>query len=169
MKNTHITIIVLVVLLAVGAWFMFGNKKAEAPIESPQTGTTTNNNPSGPDYTPPQDTQLPPPETHVPVTVDMNTTVKTGAVKVFTVEAQNFSFTPATMTVKKGDKVKITFKNTAGFHDFKIDEFGVASTQTQGPSSQVLEFTADKTGSFQYYCSVGTHRAMGMWGTLTVQ
>ena len=28
---------------------------------------------------------------------------------------------------------------------------------------------SDKTGSFEYYCSVGTHRQMGMKGTLTVK
>jgi|SRR3989344_2754022 len=90
-------------------------------------------------------------------------------VKEFTVTGKNFSFSPSLITVKKGDRVKITFENSAGFHDFKIDEFGVATKQTQSPNTEVLEFTANKTGSFQYYCSVGSHRAMGMWGTLKVE
>ena len=51
------------------------------------------------------------------------------AVKEFTVSGQNFSFEPSSITVKKGDKVKITFKNTQGFHDFRIDELGVATNK----------------------------------------
>ena len=39
---------------------------------------------------------------------------------------------------------------------------------TQGKEA-VVQFLADKTGTFQYYCSVGKHRSMGMWGTIIVQ
>jgi cytochrome c oxidase subunit 2 len=92
-----------------------------------------------------------------------------GAVKEFTITGQNFSFAPAVITVKKGDKVKITFKNAEGFHDFKIDEFNVATKQIQGGGEDTVEFTADKTGTFEYYCSVGKHRQMGMKGQLIVQ
>lgn len=90
-------------------------------------------------------------------------------VKEFVITGQNFSFTPSVITVKKGDKVKITFKNVAGFHDFTIDGFGVATRRSQSPATEFLEFTADKTGSFEYYCSVGTHRLMGMKGILKVE
>ena len=90
-------------------------------------------------------------------------------VKSFTVSGKNFSFTPKTLTVKKGDTVKVTFKNIEGFHDFKIDEFNLATKQISGGAEETVQFTADKTGTFQYYYSVGQHRANGMWGTLTVQ
>lgn len=89
--------------------------------------------------------------------------------KEFIVTGKNFSFAPNVITVKKGDKVKITFKNNAGFHDFKIDEFGVATKQSKSPSEEILEFTANKIGIFEYYCSVGSHRSMGMKGTLKVE
>ena len=95
--------------------------------------------------------------------------VTVGTVKEFTVAGKNFAFTPSTLTVQKGDRVKITFKNENGFHDFVIDEYGIATKQTQSPTTEVLEFTASKAGSFEYYCSVGTHRAMGMKGTLVVK
>ena len=81
----------------------------------------------------------------------------------------NFSFTPSSVVVKKGDRVKITFKNNQGFHDFKIDAYGVATKQFNSPGEEVLEFIADKTGVFEYYCSVGSHRAMGMKGVLKVE
>ena len=32
-----------------------------------------------------------------------------------------------------------------------------------------VEFTVDKTGTFEYYCSVGQHRANGMVGNLIVE
>lgn len=78
--------------------------------------------------------------------------------KTFTVSGSNFKFEPSTITVNKGDKVTIIFKNTGGFHDWKIDEFGAATKQIQGGAEETITFVADKTGSFEYYCSVGTHR-----------
>lgn len=89
-------------------------------------------------------------------------------VKEFTVIGGNFEFSPSNMTVKKGDTVRITFRNNEGFHDFVIDEFDVATTQIQGGAEEVVEFVADEAGSFEYYCSVGQHRQMGMKGTLIV-
>jgi plastocyanin len=99
---------------------------------------------------------------------DAQVGVDVGEAKEFTVTGGNFEFTPAAMTVKKGDTVRITFKNVEGFHDFVIDEFDVATKQIQGGAEEVVEFVADEAGSFEYYCSVGSHRAMGMKGTLTV-
>lgn len=89
-------------------------------------------------------------------------------VKEFTVSGKNFSLTPNIINVQKGDKVKITFDNTGGFHDFKIDAYGLATKQGQAPFQETLEFTADKVGRFEYYCSVGSHRSMGMTGNLVV-
>src|SRR3990167_9256749 len=52
------------------------------------------------------------------------------------------------------------------------------STETPSPAvkefnntgqSASVEFTADKAGGFEYYCSVGTHRAMGMVGAFIVE
>lgn len=94
---------------------------------------------------------------------------ETSTVKEFTVAGDNFAFAPSTMTVKKGDTVRITFTNAEGFHDLKIDEFDVATAKLNAGGTETIEFVADKTGTFEYYCSVGSHRAMGMKGTLTVQ
>lgn len=89
--------------------------------------------------------------------------------QTLTVEAANFSFAPNTITVKKGTKVKIIFKSTDGTHDFVLNEFKVRTKLLQANQSQTVEFTASKTGSFEYYCSVGDHRQMGMRGTLIVE
>lgn len=90
-------------------------------------------------------------------------------VKTFTVTGKNFSFSPSTITVKKGDTVVITFKNMGGLHDFRLDEFGVATQQISNGSEETVTFVANKPGMFEYYCSVGKHRAMGMKGVLIVE
>ncbi|HTE48625.1 MAG TPA: plastocyanin/azurin family copper-binding protein [Candidatus Paceibacterota bacterium] len=182
MKNIIIIIIVLIVLVGGAVFFMGTGKKAEAPIENtPPISTDNNQNNSQVACT--MEAKLCPDGSYVgrtgpkcefsacPTVKNTNTNTDTTSptVKEFTVSGQNFSFTPSLITVAKGDKVKITFNNVNGFHNFKIDEFGVASPQKQSPDTEVLEFTADKVGSFQYYCSVGSHRAMGMWGTLKVE
>jgi nitrous oxide reductase len=71
------------------------------------------------------------------------------------------------MSVKKGDLVRVKITNTAGMHDFTIDEYGI---KKELPLNQevIVEFVADKVGSFVYYCSKPGHRAGGQWGTLTV-
>lgn len=97
------------------------------------------------------------------------TGTQNGNVKEFTVTGKNFSFAPAAMTVNKGDRVRITFVNDSGTHDLVIDEFDVRTKVIQGGARETIEFVADKTGSFEYYCSVGQHRQMGMKGTLTVK
>jgi len=92
----------------------------------------------------------------------------TGTVKEITVTNSGMTFTQKTLTVKKGDRVKVTFKNTGGMHDLRIDGYNVGTDVIQANQEDSFEFTADKTGSFEYYCSVGNHRAQGMKGTLTV-
>ena len=105
----------------------------------------------------------------IPVGEGTITTPPAPAAKEFVVLGSNFSFVPNTLEVKPGDRVKITFKNTVGFHNFTIDGFAVATKQINSGQSETIEFVADKIGVFEYYCSVGNHRAMGMKGTLTVK
>ncbi|MFA6106175.1 MAG: cupredoxin domain-containing protein [Patescibacteria group bacterium] len=89
--------------------------------------------------------------------------------KVFNVEGKPFSFTPNEIRVKKGDRVRIVFSNVEGFHDWKIDEFNAATKKINAGETDTIEFIAGKTGTFEFYCSVGTHRQMGMKGNLIVE
>jgi plastocyanin len=86
-----------------------------------------------------------------------------------TVTGKDFSFSPSTIRVKKGDHVRITFKNEGGSHDWVLDEFNASTKVIQGGKSEVVEFVADRTGTFEYYCSVGNHRQMGMKGSFIVE
>lgn len=89
--------------------------------------------------------------------------------KEFTVTARNFSFSPATISVKRGDRVKIVLRNTEGFHDWKIDALNAATKRINAGAEDAMEFTADTAGTFEYYCSVGDHRVKGMKGVLIVE
>lgn len=89
--------------------------------------------------------------------------------KEIIVEGSNYKFAPDKITVKKGEKTRIVFKNTGGVHDFRVDELNIATAVIQGDKEDFVEFTADKTGEFEFYCSVDGHRQMGMKGTMTVE
>lgn len=89
--------------------------------------------------------------------------------KAVTVKGANFSFAPSKITVKQGEKVKIVFQDDDGFHDLVIDGYDVKTQRIQTGGSSQVEFTADKIGTFEYFCSVDGHREKGMKGVLTVQ
>lgn len=83
-------------------------------------------------------------------------------VKEFNIRAFRFDFDPNEITVKKGDKVKINIENTDTTHGIFLPEFGVSG-------NEVVEFTADKAGTFSWNCNTfcgGGHS--GMKGTLIV-
>ena len=54
-------------------------------------------------------------------------------------------------------------------HDFVIDELNVKSEIIKSGETGEVEFTPDTIGEFEFYCSVGQHRANGMVGTLIVE
>ena len=95
----------------------------------------------------------------------------TREIREFTVVGSDFKFLPAEIKVKVGETVKITLKNPDVMpHDFKIDEFNVATKIiAKGGADETVEFIADKKGTFEYYCSIGSHRAKGMIGKLIVE
>lgn len=90
-------------------------------------------------------------------------------IKTFQVNGIPFSFDPKEIRVKNGDKVKIVFTNKEGFHDLVLDEFNVKTKQIGQGETETIEFVANKTGNFEYYCSVGDHRQKGMVGKLIVE
>ena len=71
--------------------------------------------------------------------------------------------------VKQGDRVRIEFVSTEGFHDWALDEFGAATERVNPGTQTSIEFVADRKGTFEYYCSVGKHRANGMKGKFIVE
>lgn len=87
-----------------------------------------------------------------------------------TMSAVDFEFSETEIIAQTGDKVRIALTNNGKMpHDIRIDEFGVGTKILQPGESEVIEFVADKPGTYEYYCSVGNHRAQGMVGKLIVQ
>ena len=98
----------------------------------------------------------------------MNESGKMAANEI-TIEGSEFKFDKATLTVKKGQPVTVTLKNVGKMpHDFVIDELNVRTKQIKSGETDTVQFTSDKAGTYEYYCSVGKHRQMGMKGTITV-
>ncbi|KKU55057.1 MAG: Blue (Type 1) copper domain-containing protein [Candidatus Amesbacteria bacterium GW2011_GWA2_47_11] len=93
----------------------------------------------------------------------------TSEVKVVNIEGGAFYFKPNEIRAKAGETVKIVFTNAGGIHDFVIDELSVQSTKINDGETTEVVFTPQTPGTFEFYCSVGNHRAMGMKGTLIVE
>lgn len=157
MQNTVIAVVVIVILAA-GGWWYYATMQSEPAMEGGammdtmlEGGDMPDNGMVGGD-----------------AMVD-DGTMMAGSVKEFDVIGTPFAFDVTSITVKKGDTVRINFTNAEGVHDWVVDEFTGGRTKIlQSGQSETIEFVADKAGTFEYYCSVGTHRQMGMKGTLTV-
>lgn len=90
-------------------------------------------------------------------------------VKVVTVKGSPFKFDVTEIKVKVGEKVRIKFESTQGTHDWVVDEFNARTKVVNTGETDSVVFVADKAGTFEYYCSVGNHRAQGMVGNLIVE
>ena len=139
---------VIIALLIAGVAFlgMGKNKAPEAtPTETPQTST-------------------PMPET------TQDSTSEGAEVQEISIEAREFSFSKESLTVKKGQKVRLALVNKGRMsHDFVVEGTNV-TTELAGPGESVTrEFSINDAGTYTFYCSIGNHRAMGMEGTLIVE
>lgn len=92
----------------------------------------------------------------------------TGKTVEIKVTAKQFEFSPSTITVKKGDHVRITVTSEDVTHGFGIPAFNVQTTESPGQPGTV-EFDADKAGTFPFLCTnfCGSGHS-GMKGTLVV-
>lgn len=88
---------------------------------------------------------------------------------VILVTNEGFAFSPAEIRVKKGEPVTVAFTSKGGQHDWVVDEFAAATAVVSSGQTADTTFVPDRTGSFQFYCSVGNHRELGMVGTLIVE
>lgn len=149
-SNMSLIIIGVIVLALIGGGLAYFASQKRAPQQPATQQTQTNETP----------TEAASPTAEV---------MTKGETKTFTVSGKSFSLTPNQIRVKKGDTVKITFQNTGGFHDFTLDAFNVKTPQIQAGQTADVEFVADKAGTFEFYCSVGNHRAQGMKGSLIVE
>jgi cytochrome c oxidase subunit 2 len=69
------------------------------------------------------------------------------------VTAKKFDFTPAEITVKKGEPVVIVLKSADVAHGLSFPDLGVKAKVSKGQTAE-LAFTPTKTGDFVGQCSV---------------
>ena len=76
-----------------------------------------------------------------------------GDFKEFKITAKRFSFEPSVIEVNKGDKVRLIVESVDVPHGFSILEYRI--NERLDPGKEVkIEFTADKQGTFTFFCSV---------------
>ncbi len=154
MKKLIIFVAIVILLGVVAYLFQFGSEEVLNPTSSPSPTASVS------------------PSVSPTVSVSPSaspTATAVSSIKTFTVIGKPFSFTPSQITVNKGDTVVIIFKNESGTHDWRIDEFNSLTKILQGGQQETIQFVANKTGTFEYYCSIGTHRQQGMKGNLIVK
>lgn len=91
------------------------------------------------------------------------------SVAEFSIVARQFAFEPSTITVKKGQIVRLTLTSEDTTHGFTITEYNINKVISPGEATTV-EFVADKAGTFTTSCSVpcgAGHQSMK--GTLIVE
>jgi uncharacterized cupredoxin-like copper-binding protein len=107
------------------------------------------------------------------------------------VDATDFAYAPASITVPAGEPVSLTLKNMGKVeHDFVIDKINVTDIQASdsGPAEHHhmntpeydlhffvragdtanLKFTAMEPGTYEIFCSIEGHKEAGMIGELIV-
>ncbi|MBI3627171.1 MAG: cupredoxin domain-containing protein [Candidatus Sungbacteria bacterium] len=165
MQKGVISVIALIILIGGGYWLFGGALKTGSSSSAGEiTGARDMSQPGNKTagQTQAATESTPPPTTETP-------TGSAAARQIsVTVNGQNFSFSPSVINAKKGDVITVNFVNQDGFHDLRIDGYNVGTNQIASGETNSFTFTADKAGSFEYYCSVSSHRAMGMRGTLVV-
>lgn len=154
LRMKYFLIVLAVVLIGAGGWYAVRQQGSVAEPASEVTLPLATTTP----------TDLPSESATASSTAPM-----VGAVQEIRVTGSNFAFDPKEIRVKEGTRVRLVFINAAGTHDWVIDEFSARTKILQGAGSDTVEFVANKRGTFEYYCSVGTHRQMGMKGNLIVE
>lgn len=70
-----------------------------------------------------------------------------------TLEASRFAYSPERVKVNKGDRVILTFAPQDVTHGLYVDGYGLKAEAAPGQTA-VLDFVADKPGTFRLRCSV---------------
>ncbi|KKP67701.1 MAG: cytochrome c oxidase subunit II [Candidatus Roizmanbacteria bacterium GW2011_GWA2_35_19] len=86
-------------------------------------------------------------------TTILTTESESDKVKEFTMIAKQWSFDPALIKVKQGDKVRLKITSVDVSHGIAIPDFDVKADLKPNVETTV-DFTADKKGEFTFFCSV---------------
>ncbi|PCI29277.1 hypothetical protein COB52_02660 [Candidatus Kaiserbacteria bacterium] len=90
------------------------------------------------------------------------------------VVADNWQFEPNIIIVKKGDNVRLNIESIDTNHGITIPDFEISEFLVSGEMI-VIQFVADKSGEYQFFCNVfcgfgdSKHGHPSMRGTLIVE
>ena len=87
----------------------------------------------------------------------------------FTLTARDYSFSPNRVEVKQDDLIKLTVQSEDVAYSFTIDDYRVSKRVPAGGST-VIEFRADRAGTFAFYSNLSNDaRHSQMRGQLVVR
>ena len=69
------------------------------------------------------------------------------------ITARRFEFSPKTITVRKGERVRLVVTSEDVDHGFALKEFDI-DQEIKAKQTKVIEFTPNREGRFQFSCSV---------------
>ncbi len=75
------------------------------------------------------------------------------AVHEIKMTAKKYEFNPEEIRVKQGERVRLLITATDRTHGFEIKDLGIKVRLEEGKETPV-EFVAEKSGEFQFNCSV---------------
>jgi len=89
-----------------------------------------------------------------------------GEVRVFQITAENYQFSPFTIIVNPGDKVRLVVTAVDRDYEFKLKSYDIHEKLKQGVAT-TINFTATDAGKFTFSSPGFVHRDMK--GTLVVK
>lgn len=79
-------------------------------------------------------------------------------------------WSPATIVVKRGERVRLRILAEDVTHGFQLLHFGVDAGAIKTGTIKVVEFTPDRSGAFPFYCGVRCSPLhMALMGKLVVE
>lgn len=146
MQNKKLVVaIIIVIVVILGLYFLMrGTSPAVTPTPENTSSTGTNSKPNGANTTTPNPSSAFTPSPAAP------------ALAYHPILIQGYAFSPATITIKKGDTITWTNMDHSGH--------SILGDNNVGPLSSTLNFqdtysyTFDTVGTFNYHC--GFHQTM---------
>ena len=113
----------------------------------------------------------PQPETKIPELTETEVVpLEETTVREIAVSGTEFSFKPDSITLTKGEKVKIVFTNAGKApHDLTIEGLGIKTKVIGSGQTDSIEFVAPASGTYTFYCSIPGHREAGMKGSIEIK
>lgn len=144
-----IWVIIIVLIVVIGGYFLFKGVY--------QTSTR-------------KSIPIPAEKESIPPANQLEEAVSEPKVKEFIISGTEYSFSPSSITVSTGDKVKITLRNDGRIkHNLIIQGLEISSRSIGPGQTDIVEFIAPASGTYSIYCSFPGHRARGMEGILKVE